>query len=67
MLTGDNERATAAIANELPLGECYAGLLPEDKVRHVEELATVYKHVAMVGDGVHDAPAMARAQIGIAM
>ena len=67
MLTGDNERAAAAIANELPLSECYAELLPEDKVRHVEELATAYKHVAMVGDGVNDAPAMARAQVGIAM
>jgi Zn2+/Cd2+-exporting ATPase len=67
MLTGDNERAAAAIANELQLSECYAGLLPEDKVRHVEELATVYKHVAMVGDGVNDAPAMARANVGIAM
>jgi Cd2+/Zn2+-exporting ATPase len=67
MLTGDNERAAAAIANELQLSECYAGLLPEDKVRHVEELATAYKHVAMVGDGVNDAPAMARANVGIAM
>jgi Cd2+/Zn2+-exporting ATPase len=67
MLTGDNERAAAAIANKLQLSECYAGLLPEDKVRHVEELATAYKHVAMVGDGVNDAPAMARANVGIAM
>ncbi|MGB9370382.1 MAG: cation-translocating P-type ATPase [Halobacteriota archaeon] len=67
MLTGDNERAAAAIANELPLSECYAELLPEDKVRHVEELATAYKHIAMVGDGVNDAPAMARANVGIAM
>ena len=67
MLTGDNERAAAAIAHELPLSECYAELLPGDKVRHVEELATAYKHVAMVGDGVNDAPAMARAHVGIAM
>ncbi|HYC20410.1 MAG TPA: cation-translocating P-type ATPase [Candidatus Bathyarchaeia archaeon] len=67
MLTGDNERAAAAIANELPLSECYAGLLPDDKVRHVEELTTAYKHVVMVGDGVNDAPAMARANVGIAM
>lgn len=67
MLTGDNERAAAAIANELQLSECYAGLLPEDKVQHVEELATAYKHVAMVGDGVNDAPAMARANVGIAI
>jgi Cd2+/Zn2+-exporting ATPase len=67
MLTGDNERAAAAIAYELQLSECYAGLLPEDKVRHVEELAMTYKHVVMVGDGVNDAPAMARANVGIAM
>ncbi|MGZ4901428.1 MAG: heavy metal translocating P-type ATPase [Halobacteriota archaeon] len=67
MLTGDNDRAAAAITSELPLDECYAELLPEDKVRHVEELATTYKHVAMIGDGVNDAPAMARAQVGIAM
>jgi Cd2+/Zn2+-exporting ATPase len=67
MLTGDNERAAAAIANELQLSECYAGLLPEDKVRHVEELVTANKHVVMVGDGVNDAPAMARANVGIAM
>jgi len=67
MLTGDNDRAAAAIANELQLSEYYAGLLPEDKVRHVAELAMAYKHVAMVGDGVNDAPAMARANVGIAM
>ncbi|HYA33731.1 MAG TPA: cation-translocating P-type ATPase [Candidatus Bathyarchaeia archaeon] len=67
MLTGDNDRAAAAITSELPLDECYAELLPEDKVRHVEELAAAYKHVAMVGDGINDAPAMARAHVGIAM
>ncbi|MGZ4948306.1 MAG: heavy metal translocating P-type ATPase [Halobacteriota archaeon] len=67
MLTGDNDRTAAAITSELPLDECYAELLPEDKVRHVEELAKTYKHVAMIGDGVNDAPAMARAQVGIAM
>ncbi|MGZ4864097.1 MAG: heavy metal translocating P-type ATPase [Halobacteriota archaeon] len=67
MLTGDNERAAAAIAKELQLSECYAGLLPEDKVRHVEELVKANKHVVMVGDGVNDAPAMARANVGIAM
>jgi Zn2+/Cd2+-exporting ATPase len=67
MLTGDNERAAAAIASELALNECYAELLPEDKVRHVEELAKAYTHVVMVGDGVNDAPAMARAHVGIAM
>jgi len=67
MLTGDNERAAAAVASELALDECYAGLLPEDKVWHVAELTRTYTHVVMVGDGVNDAPAMARAQVGIAM
>lgn len=66
MLTGDNERAAAAVASELALDECYAGLLPEDKVRHVAELTRAYTHVVMAGDGVNDAPAMARAQVGIA-
>jgi len=67
MLTGDNERAAAAIAGELALDECYAELLPDDKVRHVEELAKTYTGVVMVGDGVNDAPAMAHASVGIAM
>jgi len=67
MLTGDNERAAAAIASELALNECYAELLPGDKVRHVEELTRAYKGVVMVGDGVNDAPAMAHANVGIAM
>lgn len=67
MLTGDNERAAAAIASELALNEYYAELLPGDKVRHVEELTRAYKGVVMVGDGVNDAPAMAHANVGIAM
>ncbi len=67
MLTGDNERAGRAIANAVGLDEVQAGLLPEDKVKAMEELAQRYGLVAMVGDGVNDAPAMARATVGIAM
>jgi len=67
MLTGDNERAARAIANKLTIDEYYANLLPEDKVVQIESLLKKYEHVAMVGDGVNDAPALAKAQVGIAM
>jgi len=67
MLTGDNERTARAIARELGIDEVYAGLKPEDKVAKVRELAQRYGHVAMVGDGVNDAPALAEATVGIAM
>ncbi len=67
MLTGDNERTAQAIARELGIDEIYADLKPEDKVTKVRELAQRYGHVAMVGDGVNDAPALAEATVGIAM
>jgi len=67
MLTGDNERVGRTIANAVGLDEVKAGLLPEDKVSAMEELEQRYGQVAMVGDGVNDAPAMARATVGIAM
>ncbi|MFZ5889231.1 MAG: heavy metal translocating P-type ATPase [Chloroflexota bacterium] len=67
MLTGDNERTAQAIARELGIDEIYADLKPEDKVTKVRELAECYGHVAMVGDGVNDAPALAEATVGIAM
>ncbi|MCL5997447.1 MAG: heavy metal translocating P-type ATPase [Chloroflexi bacterium] len=67
MLTGDNERTAQAIAKELGIDEIYADLKPEDKVTKVRELAARYGHVAMVGDGVNDAPALAEATVGIAM
>ncbi len=67
MLTGDNEETAQAIARRLGLSTVRAELLPEDKVAAVEELASRYSVVAMVGDGVNDAPAMARASFGIAM
>lgn len=67
MLTGDNERTAQAIARELGIDEIYADLKPEDKVTKVRELAQRYGHVAMVGDGVNDAPALAEATVGVAM
>ena len=67
MLTGDNERTAHAIARELGIDEIYADLKPEDKVTKVRELAERYGHVAMVGDGVNDAPALAEATVGVAM
>ncbi len=67
MLTGDNERTAQAIAREAGVDEFYADLKPEDKVTKVRDLAARYGHVAMVGDGVNDAPALAEATVGIAM
>jgi Cd2+/Zn2+-exporting ATPase len=67
MLTGDNERVAAAIAQQVGLSEFRAGLLPEDKLVIIKELTQKYGSVAMVGDGVNDAPALANATVGIAM
>ena len=67
MLTGDNRPTAEAIARATGVQEVYAELLPEDKVTSIEDLVRRYEHVAMVGDGVNDAPAMARATLGIAM
>jgi Cd2+/Zn2+-exporting ATPase len=67
MLTGDNERTAAAIATQVGVDEAQANLLPEEKVDAVEGLLVEYGQVAMVGDGVNDAPALARATVGIAM
>lgn len=67
MLTGDNERTAQAIARELSIDDVYADLKPEDKVTKVRELAERYGHVAMVGDGVNDAPALAESTVGVAM
>ena len=67
MLTGDNERTARAIATELGLDAYYAELLPEDKVSRLKSLQAEYGRTAMVGDGVNDAPALASADLGIAM
>jgi Cd2+/Zn2+-exporting ATPase len=67
MLTGDNEGTAHAIAEEAGVNEVHADLLPEDKVAVVESLVSGYQHVAMIGDGVNDAPAKGRATHGIAM
>ncbi len=67
MLTGDNERTARAVAAEVGIDEVRAELLPEDKVAAIEELVARYDVVAMIGDGVNDAPAMARAHFAIAM
>lgn len=67
MLTGDNRATADRIAKETGITEVRAELLPGDKVTAVEELVRSYGSVAMIGDGVNDAPAMGRATIGIAM
>ncbi len=67
MLTGDNEQVAKAVAASVGISHVRAGLLPEEKLQAIDELMREHGHVAMVGDGVNDAPAMARATIGIAM
>ncbi|MDW3215685.1 MAG: heavy metal translocating P-type ATPase [Ilumatobacteraceae bacterium] len=67
MLTGDNPRTAAAIGSEAGIDEIGAGLSPEDKAVRVRDLVDRYEHVAMVGDGINDAPPLAAASVGIAM
>ncbi len=67
MLTGDNLRVGQAIARAVGLDQVRAGLLPADKVAAIDDLLRRYQQVAMVGDGVNDAPALARATVGVAM
>jgi Cd2+/Zn2+-exporting ATPase len=67
MITGDNEQTAHAIASESSITEYYASCLPETKVQTVKALKEKYGSVAMVGDGINDAPALATASVGIAM
>jgi Cd2+/Zn2+-exporting ATPase len=67
MLTGDQESAARAIARRLGIDDVRAGLLPHEKVAAVKQLREAYGAIAMVGDGVNDAPALAAADVGIAM
>ena len=67
MLTGDNEHVARGIAEQTGVDEYHAGLLPADKMRMLQQLKRQYVKVAMVGDGVNDAPALAASSLGIAM
>ena len=67
MLTGDNQKVADAIAKNIGITHPMGGLLPEDKVKAIEQLKVQEGGVAMVGDGVNDAPAMAKSTVGIAM
>ncbi len=67
MLTGDNEKTAKAVADQLHLSGFKAGMLPEDKLNEVKRLQAEGKLVAMAGDGINDAPALAQSNVGIAM
>jgi len=65
LVSGDGDEATKAVAQKVGIEECHGGLLPEDKVAFLRKLQSDGRHVAMVGDGINDAPALAQADLGI--
>lgn len=67
MITGDNQQTAKAIASQLGIEHYHAGLLPEEKLKEIEKLKAQHGSVMMVGDGVNDAPALATADVGVAM
>ena len=67
MLTGDNQQVANAVASEIGLTDAYGSLLPEEKVERINHLKADGSKIAMIGDGVNDAPAMANSTVGIAM
>ncbi len=67
MLTGDNQKTADAIAGQVGIDDARGNLLPEDKLRAIDDLLLRHTYVGMVGDGINDAPALAKASIGMAM
>jgi Cd2+/Zn2+-exporting ATPase len=67
LLSGDHQSTVSVVGKQLGVQECYGGLLPEEKIAFIERLVQDGTVVAMVGDGINDAPALARATLGIAM
>jgi Zn2+/Cd2+-exporting ATPase len=67
MLSGDNQKTVSSIALQVGIDEAYGDLLPENKVERIEALKSKYVTVAMIGDGINDAPAMAKSSVGLAM
>lgn len=67
ILSGDNQKITDSISQTVNADNAFGDLLPEDKLKEIESLISKHKYVAMIGDGVNDAPAMAKSSLGIAM